>query len=155
MHVDEQQILSASQELWNAHLGLTVVPQADAPSDDPEKTWSSCVKVSGAWQGAILLECPQSIVGHAAIMLFGPDDEASSDDDFEDAVKELADMFGKKMRPFLPGETKISRPSIVQEDGSCKALNGMQGVSELRLSCEGRPVRIVLYQSVPDLAAAG
>jgi len=154
MHVDEQQILTASQELWNAHLGLTVVPQADASSDDPEKTWSSCVKVSGAWQGAILLECPESIVRHAAVMLFGPGEDAS-DDDIGDAVMELADMFGKKMRPFLPNETKISRPAIVDEDGRCKALNGMQGISEMTLSCEGRPVRIVLYQAAPDLAATG
>jgi hypothetical protein len=151
MHVDEQQILSASRELWTAHLGLSILPQADEAGGAEEATRSSCVKISGAWQGAIMIECPESIVRHAAIMLFASD----QDDDIDDAVKELADMFGKKLRPFLPDETKISRPSLVEDEKSCKALNGMQGLSELRLSCEGRPLRVVLFEAEPDMAAAG
>ena len=86
-----------------------------------------------------------------AVMLFASD----QDDDIDDAVKELADMFGKKLRPFLPDETKISRPSLVEDEKSCKALNGMHGLSELRLSCEGRPLRVVLFEAEPDMAAAG
>lgn len=155
MHVDDRQILTASRELWTSHLGLTVLPPTDAAGDVQEKTWSSCVKISGAWQGAILLECPESIVRHAAVMLFAADGEEASEDDFEDAVKELAEMFAKKIRPFLPDETKISRPSFIENEENCKALSGMQGVSELRLSCEGRPVRIVLFEAQPDLAATG
>ena len=57
MHVDEQQILSASRELWTSHLGLSI--QTDETQNaDSEKIWSSCVKISGEWRGAILLECP-------------------------------------------------------------------------------------------------
>jgi len=155
MRLDERQILSASKELWTSHLGLTVLPPTDAANDAQEKIWSSCVKISGSWQGAILLECPESIVRHAAVMLFASDGEGLSDDEFQDSVKELADMFGKKMRPFLPEETKISRPSIVEDREDCKALSGMQNLSELRLSCEGRLVRVVLFEAQPDLAAAG
>jgi hypothetical protein len=155
MHVDDQQILSASKELWTAHLGLTILPQADGAGGVQEKTRSSCVKISGTWQGAILIECPESIVRHAAAMLFAVDSDETSEDDIEDAAKELADLFGKKMRPFLPDEIKISRPSIVDDETSCKALSGMQGFSELKLSCEGRPVRIALFQAQPDLAATG
>ena len=92
---------------------------------------------------------------HAAAMLFAVDGEETSEDDIEDAAKELADMFGKKMRPFLPDEIKISRPSIVDDEETCKALSGMQGLSELRLSCEGRPVRVALFEAEPDLAATG
>jgi len=155
MRLDERQILTASKELWTSHLGLTVLPPTEVANGAQETTWSSCVKISGAWQGAILLECPESIVRHAAVMLFASDGEDLTQDEFEDSVKELADMFGKKMRPFLPEETKISRPSIVDDHESCKALAGMQGLSELRLSCEGRLVRVVLYEAQPDLAAAG
>ena len=154
MRVEEQNILSASKELWTSDLGLTVLPPAEANGSD-ERIWSSCVKVSGPWQGAILLECPESIVRHAAVMLFAADGEEITDEDFQDAVKELADMFGKKMRPFLPDETKISRPSVVDDRENCKALSGMQNLSQLRMSCEGRLVRVVLYEAQPNLVAAG
>jgi hypothetical protein len=155
MRVDEREILSASKELWSSDLGLTVLPPTDAASDDQEKTWSSCVKISGPWQGAILIECPESIVRHAAVMLFAADGEDTTEDEIHDAVKELADMFGRKVKSFLPDETKISRPSVVEDEDDCKALSGMQGLSELKLSCEGRLVRIVLFQAEPDLAATG
>lgn len=154
MRVDEQRMLSVSKELWNSQLGLTVRPRSAAGDGQDEKTLSSCVKFSGAWQGAILVECPESIARHAAVMLFADDGEGG-EEDLEAAIKELADMFGKRIRPFLPEETKLSRPSLVEDEETCKALAGMQGLSELRLSCEGRPVRIVLFQSEPDLAAAG
>ena len=128
-------------------------PPRERPLTD--ETDHGCVKISGAWQGAILLECPESIVRHAAVMLFAADGEETPEDDIQDAVKELADMFGKKMRPFLPDETKISRPSVVEDQDNCKALSGMQSLSELKLSCEGRLVRIVLFEAAPDLAATG
>ncbi len=159
MQVDEQKILNASRELWTSYLGLTVQmgeTQDDAKDDaQEEKIWSSCVKISGSWRGAILLECPESIARHAAAMLFAADSDEIAEDDIEAAVKELADLFGKKLRPHLPEATKISRPSIVEQQGECKAIVGMSGLSELKMNCEGRQVRIVLYQAEPDLAAAG
>ena len=155
MQVDEQQILNASRELWTSQLGLTVQVQETQDDAQEEKIWCSCVKISGSWRGAILLECPESIARHAAAMLFAADSDEMAEDDIEAAVKELADLFGKKMHPYLPEATKISRPSIVEEQEQCKALVGMSGLSELKLSCEGRPVRIVLFQAEPDLAAAG
>ncbi len=156
MQVDDQKILNASRELWTSLLGLSV--QVDETGDDAqqeEKIWSRCVKISGSWRGAILLECPESIARHAAAMLFAADSDEIAEDDIEAAVKELADLFGKKMRPHLPEATKISRPSMVEEQGPCKALIGMSDLSELKMNCEGRQVRIVLFQAEPDLAAAG
>ena len=155
MRVEPQMILTASKELWTSHLGLTVLPPTDVVVDDEEPTWSSCVKISGTWQGAILLECPESIVPPAAVMLFVVQCEETSDDDYQDAAKELIDMFGKKMRPFLPEGAKISRPTIVEDESDCKALVGMQGSSELRMSCEGRIVRVALFESQPEVAVAG
>ena len=154
MHVDEQQMLTLSRELWATHLGLSIVEQQqNDDKDQDEKTWASCVKVSGPWHGAILLECPESIVRHAAVMLFATDGD--SEDDIEDAVKELADMIGKKIQSLLPETSKISRPSLVADRDDSKVLTGMQDVKNYTFSCEGRPVRIVLLESEPETATAG
>jgi CheY-specific phosphatase CheX len=152
MQVDQQNILTASKELAS-QIGLSVSPPT-AAGGQPERTLSSCVKISGSWQGAILLECSESIARHAAVMLFAADAEETPADDIQDAVKELADMFGKKLKPYLPEETKISRPSLVQDESNCKALVGMQGLTEMKMSCEGHPVRIALFHAEP-VAAAG
>jgi hypothetical protein len=150
MHVDEQQILSISRDLWTTQLGLTIAPEeANGTHPGDDRTLASCVKVSGAWRGAILVECPESVARHAAAMLFAADGE--SDEDVQDALGELAEMIARKMRPLLPDETKLSRSSIVSDE---EALSRMKGVSDLKLSCEGRPVRIALFESDLEPAPA-
>ena len=47
------------------------------------------------------------------------------------------------------------RVLLVDDETSCKPLAKMRNLSELTLSCEGRPVRIALYEAASDLAAAG
>lgn len=155
MKVEAHQIISASREVWTDHLGLTLTPSTETDAVGEERSWCSCVKLSGSWQGVILLECSESIVRHAAAMLFAADGEDTSEDELADAAKELADMFGKKMRQFFPPETKASRPTIVEDRENCKALAGTRTLSELNLTCEGRPLRIVLFESEPEVAAAG
>ena len=153
MHVDEQHILSLSQQLWNDHLGLHVGPRQESNHETDERTWSSCINISGAWQGALVLECPESIVRHAAAMLFADDGEEITTEDIEDALKELSVMIGKRMRQVLPEATKLSRPSIVNEPDRKEILESLSELTDLQLSCEGRPVRISLLKKDVEAAA--
>ena len=153
MHVDEQQILTLSQQLWNDHLGLRVSPRDETTLQVDERTWSSCINISGAWQGALMLECPESIVRHAAAMLFASDDEETTTEDIEDAFKELSVIIGKQMRQVLPESTKLSRPSIIHDPDRKAILESLRGLTDLRLSCEGRPVRIALLEREGETAA--
>jgi CheY-specific phosphatase CheX len=142
VHVGEQQIFEISRDVWANRLGLSIVPApADAAPDSGDRTLASCVKISGSWSGTIVVECPESIARHAAAMLFH---ESGSDEDARDALGELAEMIARKMRPLLPDESKLSKPAMLEGDD---ALSGLKNLSELRLSCEGHPVRIALFES--------
>jgi len=153
MHVDEQQILSLSQQLWNDQFGLRVGPIQATNHGTNERTWSSCINISGAWQGALVLECPESIVRHAAAMLFASDGEETTTEDIEDALKELSVIVGKQMRQILPESTKLSRPSIVNDPDRKEILESLRGLTDLQLSCEGRPIRIALLERDVETAA--
>jgi hypothetical protein len=153
MQVDEQQILSLSQRLWNDHLGLNVGPAEESSHGERERVWSSCINISGAWQGALVVECPESIVRHAAVMLFASDGDETTDEDIEDAIKELSVMIGKQMRTVLPESTKLSRPSIVNDPDRKEILASLRELTDLHLSCEGRPVRIALLEKEVQTAA--
>ncbi len=153
MHVDEQQLQSLSRQLWNDRLGLTVGPLDESNHEVDEKTWSSCINISGSWQGALLLECPESIVRHAAAMLFASDGEETTTEDIEDALKELSVLIGKQMRQILPEATKLSRPSIVKEADRDEVLHSLRELTDLHLSCEGRPIRIALLEKDVETAA--
>jgi chemotaxis protein CheX len=153
MHVDEQQILSLSQRLWNDHFGLNIGPLQEPGPESNERTWSSCINISGEWQGALVLECPESIVRHAAAMLFATDGEETTTEDIEDALKELSVLIGKQMRQVLPEATKLSRPSIVSDPDRKEILESLRELTDMQLSCEGRPIRIALLARDAETAA--
>ncbi len=147
MHVDEQQILSISRELWATQLGLNLTPLAEGePHAGGDRTLSSCIRISGTWQGTILLECSESVARHAAAMLYAADGAEASEDEIRTALGDVAEMIAKKMRPLLPEATKLSRPAVVA-DGADPC--GPKSLSEIRLSCEGRPVRIAVFEAEP------
>jgi len=152
MQVDHQQILNLSQEVWENQLGLSI-SEADGNQATDDKTLSSCIQVSGPWRGAIVIECSESVVRHAAAMLFACDGESTSAEDINDALQELAVMIGKKMRSLLPEASKLSRPSLMDGDGETE-VDYMQGLADLKLACEGRPVRIALLQKEQEAATA-
>ena len=151
MHVDEQQILNVSRELWSSQLGLSLQPVVDGSSLNDDPTVSSRIKVSGEWKGAIVIECSESVARHAAAMLFEVDGNTTDQDEIHDALNELADMIGRKMRAVLPETTKLSRATTV---GSNDEHHDQVGISHTELSCEGRPVRISVFEAEAEPVTA-
>lgn len=143
MQVDDSKILGILRDLWQTQLGLSLSQASEEPEDAGPKL-ATCVKVSGAWEGSIVLECPEPIARHASAMLFESDGEETSGDDAHDAVAELARMIASKIQPLLPLESKLSGVAKISNG---KTLDGMRDLSELRLSSEGHPVRFVLLEN--------
>jgi hypothetical protein len=152
MHVDEQQILSISRDLWATQLGLNIARANAVGPSGGDRTLTSCVRISGPWHGTVVVECPESVARHAAAMLYAADGAEASEDDVNDALGDLAEMIATRIRALLPENSKLSKPAIVSGD---ETLAGLRRVHDLHLSCEGRPVRIALLESedVPASAA--
>jgi hypothetical protein len=146
MRVDDGQILNISQELWENQLGLRLARASTATgrAAAEDRTWASCIKATGAWHGTILFECPESVARHAAAVLFATDADDANESDIADALKELADMIGRRVRPLLPESTKLSRAALLAGDPPAQATREL---SDVRLSCEGRPVRIAVFEA--------
>jgi len=150
MQVDEQQLFEVSRDVWSSLLGLQVRSANPLPATGVERVWSSRINVSGDWQGAIVIECPESIGRHAAAMLYEADGEATPEDEIRDALSEVASKIGDRVRSLLPEDARLSRPAT-SVNGTDLAAG--QGVRELHLDCEGRPVRIALLDVAPAAVA--
>jgi hypothetical protein len=152
MRVDEKQALSLSQAVWESALGLGIaVDPKGSTQPIAEQVYASRIMVSGAWQGAIVIECPESIGRHAAAMFYSSDGESASFEEIRDALRELTERVGRKMTALLPEETRLSRPTVNAAE-SAELPEGLRDLSELRLSCEGRAVRIAFFEGEPQLA---
>lgn len=141
MGVDDRQVLDSCRNLWEVTLGLDLEDGACA-TDSDEESLKSYVNLSGDFEGAVVVECTESIMRHAAAMMFGTDTEKVSAQDLQDSLNELARLVGKSIQRTMPGTGKVSAP----RPATGNTIPSMRPVTDWKLSCEGRPVRIYLLE---------
>jgi hypothetical protein len=151
--IDEQPVFETCRDLWDVTLGLRLERQ-DRPAPAEEDLLASYVKISGDWKGAILLECPQSVSRHAATMLFGADADEPSKEELQDAANEMARMLGRRLQPVVAPTGKVSSSKTAVQGPNSPSLSAMKDRVRLELSCEGRPVRLSILESIPETAPA-
>jgi len=146
MRVDEKHLLQTCEELWESMLGLRLERNGACSERPSEKLLSSCVNVEGDWQGAIVLQCHESIARHAAVMLLAADAERAEANELQEALNELARAIGLKAKEMLPDPSRLSEPLSAEQSSEKAALSGMTPLREYDLSCEGRLVRLSLLR---------
>jgi hypothetical protein len=147
MRVDEKHLLQTCEELWESMLGLRLERNGACSERHNEKLLSSCISVEGDWQGAIVLQCPESIARHAAVMLLAADAERAEANELQEALNELARAVCQKAKEMLPDPSRLSEPFSEEQSSKIAALSGMTPLSEYDLTCEGRLVRLSLLQA--------
>ena len=62
MSVSREDIYSYAEQIWSSMLGLEIHPAEEAPSPGPNGgSITACVQLAGEWQGAVTLDCSQSL----------------------------------------------------------------------------------------------
>jgi hypothetical protein len=143
MRVDEELLLQSCGELWKSKLGLQLERNGKPALPHYERLMSSRIEVEGDWQGAILLQCPESVARHAAVMLLAADADAVHAEEMQEALNEMARAVGEKIKELIPDPARLSEP-VSADDPSW--MTEMTPLNELDLSCEGRPVRLSLLR---------
>jgi CheY-specific phosphatase CheX len=90
------------------------------------KTMTGCVQISGAWDGAVTIQCSPDLARAAAAAMLEMEAAATSFDDVRDALGEIANMVGGNLKALLPGPTNLSLPLVVEgEHGSPSIREGV------------------------------
>ena len=99
--------------------------------------------LSGAYIGAIMLQCSPPAARDAAAALFSvsPDDVTQAE--VVDAMGEIANMVGGNVKSMLPGPSTLSLPSVIQGRLS---LPGSQVVREVTLAWHAQPLTVSLWR---------
>src|SRR5947208_686603 len=95
MKIAEDEIRQSVEDLWSSVLGLAIERrQASSFPDTSPGLLTGCVEISGAWQGAVTLDCGPSLARQAAAIMFGVDPGDTSYDQVQDALGELTNILG-------------------------------------------------------------
>lgn len=144
-----EQLVSITQNVWSSLLAveLTAVPDEAAVLTGP--VLLAVVRISGAWQGRVELECSSDQAHAAAAVMFGA--ETTSADEAADAVGELANIVSGNVKSLLPAPSAMSVPSV-RPAGSTTGVprgtprEGWQRVCAAVLDAAPGPLRVSIWK---------
>ncbi len=109
--------------VWDSVLGIRVEPEDPIsafsqntrdPAKEQEHTYAGVVQISGAWDGAVTVQCSARAARHAAQTMFGLSDDDVSVADLQDALGELTNMTGGNIKALLPETCFLGLPVVVE-----------------------------------------
>ncbi len=141
----EEEIRQVAETVWESVLGVNLVRQTAIPPA-PARVVSGCVQFTGAWEGAVTIECSAEFARQAAATMFGVDLSAASVSDTQDAIGELANMTGGNVKALLPEPCRLSLPTVVEGNDVTTRVPGGELITSVAFECQGTPLVVRLLK---------
>jgi chemotaxis protein CheX len=111
MSVEVNDVVLFTQEIWSLVLGQTATPTDGRPAGDDDP-FTSCVHITGAWRGAVMLTLPSAVAARATATMFSIDAAAVTPTHLYDAIGELVNMIGGNLKALFKPPCYLSLPMI-------------------------------------------
>lgn len=147
--VSAEDVIAITREVWASFVDmeLTVAPAEAAVLSAP--ALSAVVRICGAWDGAVRLECPVTHAAQAAAAMFAIELGAVSDETARDAVGELANVVCGNVKSLLPAPSELSMPVVSSSDGSGDGLVGADLVRRVAFVASTGALHISVWEGGP------
>jgi chemotaxis protein CheX len=138
MTITQNDICQLTCAIWQSTLGLEVRP-ISGPSLLEQRACivMARVPISGAWQGAVLLQCSEKLAKKVARAMFGLDVEEPSSDEVRDALAEITHVTAGNLKSLVCGNCRLSTPQVTERalDSPIATEEGV--VSRQAFDCQG------------------
>ena len=143
MTIDHEGVREIVAEIWESMLGLGI-DAAPAAVDDGGREVCAAVQITGAWEGAFLLECPEASARRFATAMLGYDGgELPSASEVHDVIGELANMAGGNLKAAIGGESRLSLPTVAAGTDLDLNVVGATEVVRTDYTSDGAPFSVV------------
>jgi chemotaxis protein CheX len=149
MTTDQQPTIDAAgvegivAEIWESMLGLPIGP-AELP-DEPGRELRAAVQITGGWEGAFIIECPESSARAFTAAMLGEDDPGAIDAaEVLDVVGELANMAGGNLKAVVAAESRLSLPTVTAGRDLDLSVLGASEVVRSRFVAGGSTFTVVV-----------
>ena len=142
------------ETIWTSTLALPAQPSGAPPAARPDqRTFAGIVQITGAWDGAVAVQCGEGLARQAAITMLGlaPSEVALAD--IQDTLGELANMTGGNLKALLPEPCVLGLPVVVEGVDFRLRLPGSQQLLQCAFESAGEPFTVTVLERVP--AAVG
>jgi chemotaxis protein CheX len=131
-------------QIWGGMLQIELSPLPASP--EKLSGIGACVQITGAWEGAVRVDCDQRLAELATARFLGVTPAEVAIEQIRDAMGELANMSAGTVKPLLPPPCQLSLPTVA--DGSDYTFTVPHGEVLLASSFEhnGLPMRLTILQ---------
>jgi len=131
-------------QIWGGMLQIDLNPTPASP--DKLRGIGACVQITGAWEGAVRVDCDHRLAELATARFLGVTPAEVAIEQIRDAMGELANMSAGTVKPLLPPPCQLSLPTVA--DGTDYNFTVPHGEVLLASSFEhnGLPMKITILQ---------
>lgn len=148
----DEEVLAITRDVWESFTGRTIELADDQVRPDGEVT-VGCVRVTGEWQGNVLLACPAQLARMAASAMFDLPAAQLDDEQVADALGELTNMIGGNIKSLIPGPSRLSMPTVTVGASSTVPMGRGALLGTVSLACQGLPLTVSVWRMRADRPA--
>jgi chemotaxis protein CheX len=149
MSVETMKMTEAVETIWSTMLGLEVKANPTTAATIGRirpSMLTGCIQITGAWQGAVTLECSGGLARRLASIMFSADVCDLSPDQISDALGELTNIIGGNIKALLPEPSQLSMPAVTEGTDYLFTVPGSQPMAQMSFTCEGKPLQVTVLE---------
>lgn len=143
--ITDEDLFSLAQSVWSSVLGLELTLGGEHDGKIGDTAMTSCVQITGDWEGAVTVACSSSLATNVASAMFGMEAGELSDEEIRDAMGEVANMTGGNVKGVAPGENTLALPTVSQGDQGSLSIAKTRKLNQVIGQCEGEPVVVTVF----------
>jgi chemotaxis protein CheX len=147
-NVEQTKITEAVETVWSTMLGLNATANQIAVSPRLKQSMlTGCIQITGAWQGAVTVECSGGLARRVAAIMFDSDVCDITDDQINDALGELTNIVGGNIKALLPEPSHLSMPAVTEGTDYFFSVPGSRRMAQMSFTCEGKPFQVTILEN--------
>ncbi len=140
-------ITKITEAVWTSTLNESIIRKRLPDNALSRPFLTTCIHITGAWEGTMILECSLEYGRAVAASIFGTRPADVTHDEAHDAVGELINMIGGNVKALLPTPSQLSLPSVAEGMNYRMSIPGTVALHELDYDSNGHWIRVRLLQS--------
>jgi chemotaxis protein CheX len=135
--------------IWSTMLGMDAVPTQSSTGDIKRMNsglLTSCIQITGAWRGAIEVNCYVSLARQFAATMFSMSEHEVTRQDINDALGELTNMIGGSFKAFLPEPSTLSLPAVIEGQDFFFQVMNSHPLAKFSFNCNGKCFHVTVQE---------
>ena len=147
MYPSTEDIFTIAYNVLDTMIHVEAVISDASPLDALTGELTGCIQISGAWQGAVILQSSERFARQAASQMLSLTEEDVTLADMQDVMAEITNMIGGNIKSQVPGPSYLSLPCVTAGNNFNFHLANSKAVNGVSIEVENESLCILLREA--------